>query len=496
MDIVELAKRRGFFWPSFEIYGGSSGFYTYGPPGALLKLRIEALLRNFFINEEGCLLLEEPVLTTKDPWVASGHIESFTDMTIECEKCGEPYRADHLVEDKTKKPTEGLSLPEVYKLVVKNKITCPKCKGKLGSVYDYNLMFPTTIGPGKNKVEGYLRPETATTTYLDFKRLFQAGRSKLPLGVIQIGKAFRNEISPRTALVRLREFHQAEIQFFVDPLKKRHSPLKGGTAIEVLTKQDQVKGVGSSRMKIWDLTKKKLANELIAYYLGVSVALFGRMGIDKKKLRLRQHRDDERSFYSSDTWDVEFLSETFGKVELVGIADRGDYDLKRHQDMSKKSMEVMVEGRRFIPNTIEVAYGIDRPLLCILESSLQSDGDRTYLKFPAEIAPYQAVVLPLVKKDGIPEKAREIYRLLRDAGFYVLYDEEYIGKAYYRQDEIGTVFAITFDYDSLKDKAVTIRFRDNQKQVRVKIAELPKILGDLLGDKIPFEKAGKLIRKK
>lgn len=495
--ILDIAKRRGFFWPSFEIYQGCSGFYTYGPLGALLKLHIEGLIRDYYIIEENCLLIEAPVLTTEDPWVASGHVKSFADMITECEKCGESYRADHLVEEKTKERTEGLSLPEIQESIHKNRIKCPKCSGNLGNVYDYNLMFKTFIGPGKNKVTGYLRPETAQTTYMPFKRLFEIGRKKIPLGVIQFGKSFRNEISPRKGLVRLREFSQAEIQFFVHPKQKnKHERLKEVENLEimVLTKEDQKKNKKHSKMKIKDLVDKKFASAWIAYYLARSVQLFERMGIDKTKLMLRQHKDDERSFYSSDTWDVEFLSESFGRIELVGIADRTDYDLKRHMELSKQDMRADLDGEKFIPHVIEVAHGIDRPLFCVIESCLKKDKDRTYFSFPPKISPYQVAVFPLVKKDGLPEKAREIYELLSKEGFYALYDEGFIGRLYYRQDEAGTPFCVTIDYDSLKNNDSTIRSRDDQKQIRVKISDLSTILKKLINGQIEFEKAGKIVK--
>lgn len=496
-DILDIAKRRGFFWPSFEIYGGASGFYTYGPLGALLKLRIESVIRDYFMIKENCLLIEAPVLTTGDPWVASGHIENFTDMTIECQKCGEAYRADHLVEEKTGKSTDGVSLPEIQKLIQKNKIKCPKCSGVLGSIYDYNLMFKTFIGPGKNKVTSYLRPETAQTTYMPFKRLYEIGRKQIPLGVIQFGRSFRNEISPRKGLVRLREFSQAEVQFFIDPKEKNKHPkfnLVKNLSFLVLTKDDQKKNKKGKVLKINSLVKKNLTTEWIAYFLARSMQLFESMGIDKRKLRCRQHKDEERSFYSSDTWDVEFLSDNFGRIELVGIADRTDYDLKRHMELSRKDMRINLDGKKFVPNVIEVAYGIDRPLFCVLESCLRKDKDRVYFSFPPEIAPYQVAVFPLVRKDGLPEKARKIYEMLRDEGFYALYDEGFIGRIYYRQDEAGTIYCVTYDYDSLKDKAVTIRFRNNKKQIRVKIKDLSEILKKLIKGQLKFEKTGELVK--
>jgi glycyl-tRNA synthetase len=496
-EVLEIAKRRGFFWPSFEIYGSCAGFYTYGPLGSLLKLRIEQTIRDWYVNNEGCLVIEAPVLTPEDPWVASGHVKSFTDMIIECQKCGEPYRADHLLEEKTKKSTDGMGIAEVKELIKRQDVKCPKCGGNLENIYDYNLMFKTFIGPGKNKVAGDLRPETAQTTYMPFRRLFELGRKKLPLGVIQLGKSFRNEISPRQGLVRLREFTQAEVQFFLDPEEKSGHPKFGSIKrkkLRVLTKHDQLKNGPENTMEAAGLVKNKFTNEWIAYFLAVSVELFEKMGIDTGKLRCRQHKDDERSFYSSDTWDVEFMSDVYGKIELVGIADRTDYDLKRHQEFSRQSMEVNIDGRKFIPHVVEVAYGIDRPLYSILESCLKKDGDRVYFSFPPAVSPYQVAVFPLVKKDGLPKRAREIYDMLIEAGFYALYDEGFIGKLYYRQDEAGTPFCITYDYDSDKDRSATIRNRDDQKQIRVKIKDLVPAMEKIMSGQTKFEKMGKLVK--
>jgi len=493
VSILDIARRRGFFWPSFEIYGGVAGFYTYGPLGALLKLRIEKLIRDYFVNKEGCLLLDAPMLTPEEPWVASGHVESFTDMNIECMKCGEAYRADLLLEEKTGKSAEGMSLKEMLDAVKKAGIRCPKCGGELGKPYDYNLMFWTFIGPGKSRIAGCLRPETAQTTYMPFKRLFELGRKKLPLGVIQVGKSYRNEISPRQGLIRLREFSQAEAQFFFDPHDKERHP-KFDTVkrkkLAVLTKSDQKRNRKEKVMDVAGLVKKKHANEWIAYFLAVSIDMFRQMGIDGKKLRCRQHQDDERSFYSSDTWDIEYMSDVFGKIELVGVADRTDYDLKRHQQFSGQKMSVTVEGRSFIPHVVEVAYGIDRPVYCVVESSLRKDGDRVYFAFPPSVSPYQVAVFPLVRKDGLPGQARDVYDALNAAGFYALYDEGFIGKLYYRQDEAGTPFCVTIDYDTKKDKSVTVRDRDNQRQIRVKIKDLVDVISHVMNGQIKFEKAG------
>jgi glycyl-tRNA synthetase len=496
-DILDIAKRRGFFWPSFEIYQGCSGFYTYGPLGTLMKLRIENLIREHYMIREGCLTIEAPTLTIEDPWVASGHVDSFTDMTIECQKCGEAYRADHLVEENTKNDTEGMSLGEIQKIIKEKGIKCPKCKGNLGGMYDYNLMFKTYIGAGKNKVSGYLRGETAQTTYMPFKRVFDLGRRRLPMGVIQFGKVFRNEISPRQGLIRLREFSQAEAQFFMHPKQKNTHPGFSDVkdlSIPVLTKQNQIKNQDPKTMKMSDAVRKKYASESIAYYLGKSINLYKQMGIDPKRLRLRQHKDDERSFYSNDTWDIEFISDNYGKIELVGIADRTDYDLKRHMELSGHDMNISWEGEKFIPHVIEVAYGIDRPIYCVMESCLKEDGDRIYFAFPPKVSPYQVAVFPLVRKDGLPKLAKDVFGMLKACGFLVLYDETgSIGKMYYRQDEAGTPYCVTVDYDSKKKKDITLRNRDNQKQIRVKIKDLPGALGKLF-DGGEFDKMGKPVK--
>jgi glycyl-tRNA synthetase len=303
---------------------------------------------------------------------------------------------------------------------------------------------------------------------MPFRRLFEIGRKKLPLGVIQLGRSFRNEISPRQGLIRLREFSQAEAQFFLDPQNKEKHPRFSEIAdrkLSVVTKKDQEKEVV---MTAGQLVKKGHAGEWVAYYLATSIELFSKMGMDAKALRCRQHRDDERSFYSSDTWDVEYKSPTFGNIELVGIAERTDYDLRRHQEVSKQKMEVNIDGRVFIPHVVEVAYGIDRPLYTVLESCARMDGDRMYFSFPPAISPYQVAIFPLVRKDGLPELAMKVFSELNGAGFYALYDEGFIGKLYYRQD---------------------------QAQVRVKIADLADVLSKVMRGQLAFSKAGKKIKK-
>ncbi len=477
--VMDISLRRGFVWPSFEIYGGVKGFYDYGPVGSLLKRNIEELIRRHYIVEEGCLEVSCPTVTPEDPWVASGHVKSFSDILVECQKCGEPYRADHLVAERMNIQTDGMGIAELKEHIIRAKITCPKCHGTLGEPYDYNLMFKTYIGPGRKKITAYLRPETAQTTYLLFKRLYAAGRENLPLGVLQIGRSFRNEISPRQGMIRLREFTQAEIQYFMDPENKNAGRLDevGHIKAKIWSKDMQEAGNQAEEISINQALDSGLIKiPMIAYALGRAWKLFEKMGIDTNRLQMRQHKDDERAFYSSDTWDIEFLSRDFGRIEMVGISDRTDYDLRAHQNLSRVSMEVSKDGRKFVPHVIEVAYGIDRPFYCVLESCFTEQSgkkERVYFRFPNEVAPYRAAVFPLVNKDGIAEKAREVFEKLRRAGLYIQWDASgSIGRRYARADEIGTPFCITIDYDTLKDGTVTIRERDSMKQERVGINKL------------------------
>ena len=479
--VMDVSLRRGFVWPAFEIYGGAKGFYDYGPMGALLKRNIEELIRREYVIDQGCLEVSCPTVTPQDVWIASGHIKSFADIIVECEKCGEPYRADHLVAEHVNIQTDGMSIADIKKHIGEAKIVCPKCKGHLGEPYTYNLMFGTSIGPGKTKVQAYLRPETAQTTYLPFRRLWATGREKLPMGVMQIGRSFRNEISPRQGMLRLREFTQAEIQFFMDPENKSSDRVSEVRDIKcrVWHKALQVAGKEAEVMTIGEAMDKGIIKiPMIAFCLGKAWRVFEKMGIDHARLQMRQHKDDERAFYSSDTWDIEFLSADYGRVEMIGISDRTDYDLMAHQNLSKQDMSVSKDGRKFVPHVVEVAYGIDRPVYCTLESCFveeTGEKERTYFKFPNDIAPYKVAVFPLVNKDGVDTKAREVFNVIRDAGMFVQWDSSgSIGRRYARADEIGIPYCVTIDYDTLKDEAVTIRDRDSMKQERVKISELVK----------------------
>lgn len=481
--ILDIAKRRGIFYPSGEIYGGISGFYDYGHIGTRIKKNVENMIRKAYLIEEygnfSCYEIECPTLSVEDVWMASGHVQNFSDFIVECKSCKEPFRADHLIEKNLKISCDGMSDKQLDDLIKNNALKCKKCSSELGDVYNYNLMFKTEIAPGKNKRIGYMRPETAQSTYIAFKRLWEISRKKLPFGAMQIGKSYRNEISPRQYILRLKEFTQAEIEFFTDPDDKyEYLNLKSDTAIKIVDKDDKI-----SEISVKEAYEQGIImNKAIAYFLQKSVNLFVRMGIDSKRLQLRQHKATERAFYSKDTWDVEFMS-ALGRIEIVGIADRGNYDLTQHQNFSKEPMEIFWNNKRFVPNVVEVAYGIDRPVYCIVESCFvekkekdEKGNERIYFKFLPEVSPY-VCVFPLMAKDKLPEKAGEVIAALKKANLYTFYDESgSIGRRYARADEVGVSYCITIDYDTLKDDTVTVRFRNTKEQKRVKIEELENAL--------------------
>ena len=469
-SISDIGKRRGFMYPSFEIYGGLSGFFDYGPMGSRIKQNIEDLLRRHYVVRQGCFEVQCPTISPEDVWIASGHVGSFSDLVVECQKCKNAYRADKLL-DEVGEPAEGKPPEQVKALMRKHGISCPKCGSEFEDPYKSDLMFETSVGSKNSRKVAYLRPETAQTTYLSFKRYWEYARKKLPFGIIQIGHSFRNEISPRQGMIRLREFKQAEIQFFMDPGQKADKV--GGIGDRKVTIQDKKDRIHEDIFICEAIDCQMIGIPFLAYQLAKSMDIFEGMGINPKRLRLRQHRKDELAFYSSDTWDVEYESESFGKIELVGIADRGDYDLGRHMQHSGMDMRVSYGGEKFIPHVIEVAYGIDRPFYCILESCLKNDGERSLFEFPTSIAPYRAAVFSLVKKGGLREKADDIHSRLVDQGVHSMADHAgSIGKRYARADEIGIPLCITVDYDTLCDGTVTIRDRDTKQQKRISTDEL------------------------
>ena len=333
---MEMLVRRGFIWQSFEIYGGMAGFIDYGPLGNGLRRRIENLWREFFVINERSVEIDTPTIGIEEVFIASGHAEGFTDVAIECKECGRVFRADHYVKEKLS--IEVDPTVEAVKAVVEEFNLKCECGGSFKEPEHFNLMFETKIGPGKGK-KGYLRPETAQGIFIDFKRLSDYFRGKLPFGVAQIGRAYRNEISPRQGVIRLREFNQAELEFFCHPANKRHPKFDqyAGDIVTLVDKFDK-----EHRITLREAVKKGIiAHELLAYFIGKTRRFLLKAGIKNEKLRFRQHKDDERAHYAVDCWDAEVLL-SYGWIEVVGIADRSDYDLSRHTMFSKEDLSIFI----------------------------------------------------------------------------------------------------------------------------------------------------------
>jgi glycyl-tRNA synthetase len=479
-----LLKRRGFIWgPSPEIYGGFAGFYSYGPAGMSLKNNILNLfrqeLRYFGFGEVEC-----PTIMPEIVWIASGHLERFIDPVIKCDKCDTLYRADKFLQENLPDlMIDGLSFPEMETLIKKNNLSCPKCDTPLNKIEQYNLMLKTQVG---NNVTAYLRPETATTTYLLFNRLDQDARRQYPIKIYQYGKAYRNEISPRQGVLRMRAFDQFELQMFI------------GTEQEMAFEEFKEFENKTLPLLDWQLQEKKinkpqlislaeaiknniLKKPAFAYCLYISYYLTKILGIPEELIRFRQHSINERAHYADDAWDLEIKTRQFGWVEICGIHDRTDYDLKRHAEFSKQNFEVNINPEsnvKEIPQVLEIAFGIDRIIYTLLETTFNVEEGRINLKLKAGLAPNTVAVFPLVKnKENIRNLALKIHRMLLENRINSFFDiAGSIGKRYRRQDEIGTMFCITIDYESLDDNSVTLRFRDTMKQDRVKINDLVEIL--------------------
>jgi glycyl-tRNA synthetase len=500
MDISKMddfAKKKGFFWPSAEIYGGFTGFYDYGSNGTLLKRKFENAWRKYFLGlSENFFEIEPSDIMHEKVFVASGHVESFVDPVAKCSKCGTQHRADHILEDFLKENFEGLTPEELKKIIKEKNVKCPNCRGDLKEIYVLNMMFPLDVGGDK---KGYLRPETAQGVYINFLRHFTLLRNKLPLGLAIVGKAYRNEISPRNLTTRMREFTQAELQIFFDPLELENHPIweeiksyklmlhpvpkRDRKPIEIKC-EDAVEEMKIPKFYVWHMAKVQ------QFYLEV-------LKIPKSKFRFRELSSEERAFYNKIHWDIELdLPSLGGFKEVGGVHYRTDHDLLGHQKTSNKSQEIFFSNKRMIPHVLELSFGVDRNIYALIELFYEENGDRTVLHLPSSVAPFQVAVFPLVNKDGLDKKAREIFETLNKKFDAVFDFSGSIGKMYYREDERGTSYCITIDYDTLKKKDVTVRDRDSKKQVRVKLKDLEKTLENLLRGETDFEKSGKLLKSK
>jgi glycyl-tRNA synthetase len=573
--VSEIARRRGFFWSSYEIYGGVSGFVTFGPLGSILKRNIEEKFRNFFIRPLGILEIESPVIMPKKVLEASGHVEHFKEPMIECQKCKKKFRADHLLQEQAKMSdteTEKLNLRELMNQIERRGVLCPDCKGELGNPKYFMTMFTTTIGPYSEAV-GYGRPEAAQGIFVEFKRLHEIAREKLPFGVVQIGHALRNEISPRQGPIRVRELTIIDIEFFFDPEKSSCPLLKTVETerLRLILAENKLKGVKEPiEVTVKEALKKGyIKAEWQAFFMALSKRFLMELGVPEENQRFIEKLDWERAHYSVQGFDQEVYLDRWGWTEVSGHNYRADYDLKRHMEFSGADMrtykeyeepmakeEVVVKpvmstigrifkndapkiakilstldpkmleeslkkkgffeiksfkilpehveilhrkieekGRRFIPHVVEPSFGSDRLTYIALEYAYKKQEDRVLLSFPKEIAPIQVGVFPLVNKDGLPEKAKQVHDSLLKEGFTVEYDESgSIGRRYARADEVGTPLGLTVDYQTLEDNTVTLRDRDTWEQVRTEITKLSTLFYAYFRGKMSFRGLGELVK--
>ena len=422
-DLVSLCKRRGFVFPSSEVYGGINACWDYGPLGIELKRNVKERWWRAMTDREDVEGLDAAILMHPRVWEASGHVAGFVDPLVDCKKCKSRFRADKIDP----------------KAVAEKK--CPECKGELTDPRQFNLMFKTFMGPLEDSASiVYLRPETAQGIYVNFLNVQQSSRQKIPFGIAQIGKAFRNEITPGNFIFRTREFEQMEMQFFVKP----------GSDMDWFEKWKQI------RIQ-WHLDN----------------------GIRKSKLRFHEHGPGELAHYAKAAFDIEYEF-PFGWQELEGIHNRSNFDLGRHQEFSGKKLEYFDEEskERYLPYIVETSAGCDRTLLVALADAYRNDGERTWLSFHPALAPYKVAVFPLMKKPELVQYSDKVFSDLRKKFRATTDDAGSIGKRYRRQDEIGTPFGVTIDYDTLTDNTVTIRHRDSMVQERIPVENLERYIQD------------------
>lgn len=448
--IVALAKRRGFIYPGSEIYGGFANTYSFGPYGVELKKNIKDLWWKTFVHERRDMVgLDGPILLHPKAWKASGHLDGFNDALIDCKACKGRFRCDHLIEETLHQDADGLTLDQMSGLIQQRGVKCPKCGAEdFTDARNFNLMFHTHMSKtGSEGDVAYLRPETAQAIFLDFKSIADTMRVRIPFGVAQIGKAFRNEITPGNFIFRVIEFEQMEIEYFI-------------------------------RETAWEETFERWLKSMHDWCR--------LLGLNHSRVHEKEHPKEQLSHYSKRTVDLVY-DFPFGTSELYGLAYRTDFDLKRHSEFSGQNLEYIDPETRekFIPHVIEPTFGVERTLLALLcdayeEETLENGEMRTVLHFHPRIAPVKVAVFPLMKKEPLAQKAMDVFKMLQ-RHWLCEYDESgAIGKRYRRQDELGTPFCLTIDFDTLENDTVTLRDRDSMKQERVSIEKLLKVLEEKL----------------
>lgn len=477
-EIYKLALERGFFSPSCEIHSDfQAGFWEYGPMGVALRNNYVNLWRRELVRRDEMIEIDGTQIMSKNVFVASGHLESFADPIVVCTKCGTTVRADRMISERigTALP-ERLPNDEYDALIAKHNLKCTNCKGDYGKVRRFNMMFRVGIGPKDD--DAYLRPETCQSIFVDAPRLFKTMRAKLPIGFAQFGKSFRNEIAPRQSLVRLREFYQAEIEVFFNP-KTANSLAKFQEVKHVKLPIQRVDGKFVEITAEDSIKQGIVPNQLVAYYLALLKEFYDKTGIDMKKARFRELSEQDRAFYALAAFDFE-VGTSLGWMELVACNYRSDYDMGRHAKVSNHDLTVLDGDEKVMPHIFEISMGVDRSIYCIMEHGYAKENDREVLRIKPYLAPMTAGIFPLVSKEGLPEKAQQIYNSLKKESA-VFYDESgSIGRRYRRQDEIGTPVCITVDFDTMKDNTVTMRDRDSMNQKRIKVEEILNHLSALL----------------
>jgi len=485
-ELVSFCKKKGFMYASSEIYGGVAGLYDYGHLGTLLKKNFENNWRNFFLGlHDNFHEIETANIMHEKVFEASGHLANFMDPLAKCTKCGNIERADHLVEKELGERFEGLSIEEYTKLIRKNDLKCPKCKAEFEDVTVLNLMFPLKMGVSDSNLS-YLRPETAQSPYVNFKLQFNLLRKKLPMGLALVGRAYRNEISPRNFTLRQREFTQAELQIFFNPNKiKEHPDFESVKDVKLNVLLVEDRGTGNFVKKtVSELVKKGFPKFYVYHLAKIQEFYFQVMGVPVNVFRFYQLDDNEKAFYNKYHFDLEIDLAEHGFTEVGGLHYRTDHDLVGHQKVSGEKMTVIDEtnGEKVIPHVLELSFGVDRNVYTLVDAFYNDDKERgnTVLNFPKKMAPFFCAVFPLVKnKPDIVAKAQEIYKDLK-GGFSCYYDQaSSVGRRYARADEMGVCYSVVVDFESLEDGCVTIRDRDTTKQERVKVSELKNRLFEL-----------------
>ena len=495
-ELASFCKKKGFVFPNSDIYGGIGGFFDLGPLGVELKNNIKSHYWNDLVRKKDFMVgIDGSIITHPKVWKASGHVDNFFDYQVSCDKCKNSFRADSLIEEILGIDADGLAPIEMEEIIKKNKIVCPKCKGSLGKPVAYSLMFSTNVGAGETGMISYLRPETAQSIFVNFKNVVDSQRLKLPFGIAQIGKAFRNEISPRNFLFRLREIEQIEIEFFAHPKKIDECPyfdkIKDFELL-FLARENQshdAKSKKEMKVKIKDLLKR--SNPWQLYWLYEVYSWYVRYGVKEANLRVREHLKDELAHYAKSCFDIDYKF-SFGWKEICGNADRGNFDLSQHAKFSKAKFEIFDEEskEKVMPVVVsEPSFGVERAILTILSDAYEYDSERenVVLHFSPKLAPVKFGVFPLIKDEKLIRVAKGIYEALNQR-YNVFYDEGgSIGRRYSRQDEIGTPFCITADFESLEDGCVTIRDRDSKLQQRFVFKNIRNICEALLYGEIKIK---------